>query len=200
MRTGLLVLATCSLLALQACGASIRNDGRPVTNPLEDRTTASPAALARPPQGSLLAEPQPAGPGGATDIEGASVRALEYIGELLAVPVRDLRVTSALERPGVGGWRVVVQDAFHHPHTLDVTERATHWVGETREEGVLVARDAAQRVIVVQAHGRPLTLTLPAAGTARVDGVALGSTVAVAYDLHPRGDGTLVLAWLEARP
>ncbi|MCC6236279.1 MAG: hypothetical protein IT299_01745 [Dehalococcoidia bacterium] len=203
MRVKLLVLAAASLLALQACGASIRNDARPITTPrsaLEGRTAAATPSPVPPAPGSMLAAPEPAGPGGAADLEGASVRALEYLGELLSVPVRELRVESVLERPGVGGWRVVIQDAFRQSHTLDVTQSATSWLGETREEGVLVARDPAQRVIVVQAGGRPLTLRLPASGTARVDGVAVGTPVAFAYDVHPRGDGTLVLAWLEPRP
>ena len=200
MRTRLLLLGTAGLLLLQGCGSSIRNDGRPVTNPLEDRTEATVVASQLPAPGSLLAGPEPAGPGGATDSEGASVQALEYFGELFSVPVRELRVESVLERPGVGGWRVVVRDAFHHSHTLDVTESGSHWVGETRDEGVLVARDPAQRLIVVQARGRPVTLRLSAAGSARVSGVPLGSPVGFSYDAHPRGDGTLVLAELEARP
>lgn len=148
----------------------------------------------------MLAGPEPAGPGGATDLEGASVRALEYFGEVLSVPVRELRVESILERPGVGGWRVVVRDAFRNAHTIDVTETGTTWIGETRGEGVLVARDQAERIIVVQSQGRPVTLRLPATGTARVSGVPLGTPVAFAYDANPRGDGTLVLAWLDPRP
>ncbi len=202
MRTRTLVLLAVAVLAmhLAACGASIRSDGRPVTNPLDDRArTVRPTP--RPPEpGSFLAEPQPAGRGGAADIEGASVRALGYLAEVLTVPVRNLRVDSILERPGVGGWRVLVRDAFGNPHTVDVSDAATSWLGETREEGVLVARDEGQRVLVVQAAGRPLTLQLPAAGNARAHGIAPGTPVAFAYDANPRGDGTLVLAWLEVRP
>lgn len=189
-----------ALLFASGCGTAIRNDGAPITNPLNDRSpTARPTS--RPPeQGSLLAEPEPAGPGGATDAEGAAVRALELVAEVLAVPPRELRAESVVARPGVGGWRVTVRDVYRNPHTVDVAEAATTWLGETRDEGVLVARDETQRIVVVQAQGRPLTLRLPAAGSARSVGIAPGTPVVFGYDASPRGDGTLILAWLETRP
>ena len=88
-----------ALLFASGCGATIRNDGAPITNPLNDRTPAARPTSRPPEQGSLLADPEPAGPGGATDAEGAAVRALELVAEGLAVPSRELRAESVVARP-----------------------------------------------------------------------------------------------------
>lgn len=190
-----------SAVLLAACGAPIRGDSpRVVTNPLDDRTTAVRSTPRPPVPGSLLADPQPAGPGGTSEMEGASVRAVEYFAETFGVPAKDLRVHSVGERPDGEGWRVTVSDPFRNPHTLDVTAAALTWIGQTREEGVLVAQDEGQRVIVVQANGRALTLRLSASGDARASGIVPGTRVAVAYDASARGDGTLLLASLQVLP
>ncbi len=93
--------------------------------------------------------------------------------------------------------RVILRDAFGNPHTVEVSERALRWMGQTREEGVLVAFDERQRLVVVRAQGRALTLRLSKAGTGPALDIRPGAPVAFAYDLSARGDGVPVLAWLE---
>lgn len=185
------------ILALAGCGATVSGGARPITNPLQDRTALEARPPATPPADAVIASPAPAVTGVSADAEGASVRAVAYLAEVLGVSPRELRVEASA---GVEVQRVVVRDAFGSVHTVDISAAGVSWVGETRERGVLVAFDEGQRLVVIQSQGRALTLRLARAGTGPALGLRPGAAVAFAYDASARGDGVGVLASIEPLP
>ncbi len=189
-------MALAMLWALAAgCGATNGGSGRLITNPLDERTAVPARPPATPRAGSVIVTPAAAAPGGTADSEAAIARATDYLAELLGVSPRELRAEAVTLGPPL---RVVLRDAFGNPHTVEVSEGVLRWTGQTREEGVLVAFDERQRLVVIRAEGRALTLRLSKAGTGPALELRPGAPVTFAYDSSARGDGVPVLAWLES--
>ncbi len=218
MHVGWLGLAgTALLLALVAllagCGATDAQVRRPLTNPLEERATATVRPLATPEAGTLVVTPvvPPMVAPGSEGAETATIRALDAMADLLQVPGGDLRVESVTARNWpdtchgswkvgrtcapveTAGWRVVLRDGLGGVHTLDVSADAMTWVGQFPAEGTLVSGDGTS--VRVRTSGGVLELRVSRSGPPLL--ARPGDRVLLGYDLSPRGDLVPVLAWLE---
>lgn len=211
-RTSLALIAFAALLV--ACGAS---EPPPRTSPVDDRAQPATFAGAPPAADGPAAEPGAAGPSAATQPEGATARAIEFIAAQLGVPSREIDTLVAqpqtwpdacLGLPAVAaegcalgpavGFKVVLLDAFREAHVVHVAGDAAVWAGEVRVSGVVLAADDESRSIVLESAGRTQVLRAAMPGSVRATAPLppVGAQVLLAHDAAPSGDGSRVIAWL----
>ena len=140
--------------------------------------------------------------------------------EWLGVPATDLSVVEAealvwpdaclgIDQPGVAcaevltpGFRVVLSDAFDGLHRVhaDASGRL-RWAGESVTSGTIVAVEGAAITLDLDGTEQrliasPGTRYGSGGGELRLDDLAEGQTVTVAFDPSPTGAAVPVLAWV----
>ena len=204
-----------------ACRAS-DPPSAPTRNPLEERTASATSVPLTPAAGMSSIPPSMGGPGSVADPEGAAGHAIEFLAQALGVPGTEFRLVSvtpqtwpdtcrgqAIPVPPperrcdpveTSGWRVTLRDAFDGLHTADVSAGGTSWLPHMEETGIVLSRDEATRLVVIEVRGAPLTLRIWDSAASLLGVPRVGGGVTFGYDPSPRGDGIPVLTWIVGIP
>jgi hypothetical protein len=208
----LVLLASAALLV--GCGAS---ESPPRTSPVDDRAEPATFAGAPPAVGASATELGAPGPPSATQPEGATARAIEFLAAQLGIPSREIDTLVAQPHtwpdeclgvpavvtdgcaPGLAvGFKVVLVDAFRGTHVVHVASDAAVWAGEVRVSGVVLGTDEQSHSLVVDTGGQTQVLRAAMPGSVRFTAPLppIGAQVLLAHDATPTGDGSRVVAWL----
>jgi len=211
---GLFAVVVAGSLTL-ACGA-VR---APARSPLAEPTATATASATVPPVVTSTAAPRGDVPPLPAEVEPAAARAVALLAEWLALPARELAVTTAegvvwpssclgAPRPGEAcadvrtpGFRVTARDGLGGTHDVHLAAEggAARWAGGVQGRGVLTSLDRGTQRAAVTVEGRALTLRL-VPGTLVTPAVRAGSEVAVGYDPAGTSSGVPVAAWLVVAP
>jgi len=162
------------------------------------------------------------------ELENAIARSIDLMMEWLGVKANELNVEHAedvrwasscvgIKRPGevcgqvlTLGYLVRLIDRFGGLHTLHMRQDGSaEWAGEARVHGVVIAGDVARAVLTVEVSGVPTEFRLVSGSTqmakdpsspAVTAPMFLGTSIELAFDANPVGEGPAVVAWLAELP
>ncbi len=162
------------------------------------------------------------------ELENAIARSIDLMMEWLGVRGNELNVEHAedmewasscvgINRPGevcgqvlTQGYLVRLIDRFGGLHTLHMRQDGSaEWAGEVRVEGVVIAVDVARAVLTVEVSSIPtefrlvsgsIQMTKGPSSLAVIAPMFLGTSIELAFDANPAGEGPSVVAWLTELP